>query len=440
MRLPSFRGTVSPLLFPPLALALIFSQHGLVLALSWMHNIALRTDWVFWLLPMRRMAMLPEVTALQAGLACAFSLLVAWGLALLCFRRAGRSAFGHGLATLAIVPGLQMAAVPLLALLPPSAPAEAAEAPPPEGRNTRHIVQGVIAGVAIIVAAVLISAVSFGAYGWGLFVLTPFTVGVTTAYIVNRRTDIGAGETLSIVLGSAALGCLALLMLALEGFMCILLIIPLGAVAAAVGAALGYSIAAAGHKRGRPFFSVALLPAVFAFDAAMPPEMHFATNQSIEIAAPPAAVWRELVGDAPIAAPPGLVGRAGLAYPVGGRIVRAGAGGERIGFFSTGAARERITEWSPGRRLAVTVIEQPPAMEEMSPYRRVHAPHVEGYFETGETSFDLEATPGGGTRLTIRAEHVLRIDPVLYWDPLARWAAGRNTARVLEDLKARAEA
>jgi hypothetical protein len=79
-------------------------------------------------------------------------------------------------------------------------------------------------------------------------------------------------------------------------------------------------------------------------------------------------------------------------------------------------------------------------MEEMSPYRRVHAPHVQGYFDTGETRFDLVPLPGGGTRLTARASHVLRIDPVLYWEPLARWAIRSNTRRVLEDVRARSGA
>jgi hypothetical protein len=85
-------------------------------------------------------------------------------------------------------------------------------------------------------------------------------------------------------------------------------------------------------------------------------------------------------------------------------------------------------------------VSQPPAMEEMSPYRRVHAPHVQGYFDTGETRFDLEPLPGGRTRLTVRASHVLRIDPVPYWEPIARWAVHENTDRVLRFVKAEAEA
>jgi len=48
----------------------------------------------------------------------------------------------------------------------------------------------------------------------------------------------------------------------------------------------------------------------------------------------------------------------------------------RLGEFSTGIARERVTEWRPSRKLAFVVESQPPMMEEMSPYRRVHAPHL----------------------------------------------------------------
>jgi hypothetical protein len=47
--------------------------------------------------------------------------------------------------------------------------------------------------------------------------------------------------------------------------------------------------------------------------------------------------------------------------------------------------------------------------------------------------------PVGGTRLTVAASHVLRMDPIPYWEPLARWAAGANSRRVLADLKRKAE-
>jgi uncharacterized protein YndB with AHSA1/START domain len=239
---------------------------------------------------------------------------------------------------------------------------------------------------------------------------------------------------------AAALGAAALVVLALEGIVCILMAAPLGAAATAAGGAVGRAAALAGHRRGKPLMSLAVLPALFALDGAMPPAVAIATDESIEISAPPAAVWHALTSDDPIAIPPGLVASAGLAYPVRGRLLGEGVGAERHGEFSTGGARERVTEWVPGRRLSFTILSQPPAMEEMSPYRQVHAPHLSGYFETTTTSFDVEALPGGRTRLTARASHMLRMDPVLYWEPVARWAIHSNVRRVLQDIERKAEA
>ncbi len=78
-------------------------------------------------------------------------------------------------------------------------------------------------------------------------------------------------------------------------------------------------------------------------------------------------------------------------------------------------------------------------MNETSPYSHVHAPHDVGYFVTTTTQFDLVPMTGNHTLLSVRATHLLRIDPVLYWAPLARWAIRANVTRVLSDIQARAE-
>ena len=67
----------------------------------------------------------------------------------------------------------------------------------------------------------------FGVYGTGLFVVSPLTIGAVTAYIGNRRVDIGVRATWALVKSAAALGGLALLALALEGLICIVVIAPL---------------------------------------------------------------------------------------------------------------------------------------------------------------------------------------------------------------------
>ncbi len=310
---------------------------------------------------------------------------------------------------------------------------------PTPGIDTAHIVQGVLAGVAIIVAAVLVSALAMGSYGCSLFVSTPFLVGVTTGYLANRRLFLSWGATVRLVLAAAALGTAVLVALALEGIVCILLAAPLGAVAALVGGAAGRAVARAVHGNRRPLASVALLPALFALEAAVPPALPIAAHASVDIGAPPAAVWKALTGNDAITVSPGLVGAAGLAYPLRGRLLGRGVGAIRLGEFLTGTARERVTEWAPGRRLGFAVLSQPPAMEEMSPYRRVRSPHVHGYFSTAATRFTLTPLPGGRTRLRVEARHMLRIEPALYWEPLARLAIHLNMARVLGDVRKKAE-
>jgi hypothetical protein len=298
------------------------------------------------------------------------------------------------------------------------------------------VIQALFAGVATIILAVLVSAVLLGSYGWGLFVLTPFMVGVTTSYVANRRALLPEGHTWRVVLAAAGLGCLSLVLLALEGIVCILMAAPLGAVVAVAGGELGRAIARSRHRDGAtPLVSIAILPAVFMLEAAMPPSVTMTTQDTIDISAPPAEVWRALTSSSDIGPGPGLVFRAGLAYPIRGRILSEGVGAERLGQFSTGTARERITDWVPGRKLAFAVLTQPPAMAEFSPFDEVHAPHVRGYFETKSTSFELRPLPGGRTELVASGSHVLRLDPVLYWEPMARWTIHQNTRRVLQHIR-----
>jgi hypothetical protein len=140
-----------------------------------------------------------------------------------------------------------------------------------------------------------------------------------------------------------------------------------------------------------------------------------------------------------IQVPPPPPFRLGIAYPLGGEIIGDGVGAVRRGEFSTGIALERVTEWIPNRKLAFTVVEDVPAMRELSPYRQVHAPHVVGYFRTTSTSFELSERPNGRTEIIERTSHELRLDPVLYWLPMARWVVQKNNARVLVHVRQQAE-
>lgn len=65
---------------------------------------------------------------------------------------------------------------------------------------------GLVTGMGTIVVAVFVSASLMGSYGQGLFVLTPFLVGLATAYLANRRVALAGSHTLQPVIGASALG------------------------------------------------------------------------------------------------------------------------------------------------------------------------------------------------------------------------------------------
>jgi len=228
---------------------------------------------------------------------------------------------------------------------------------------------------------------------------------------------------------------------ALEGLICLLMAAPLAILCAWLGGVIGREMAIARGDGANPAaMSVALLPLVFALEASTPTELTLASRESTDIDAAPAEVWRAVTANRETMPRPALPFRLGLAYPLSAELHGAGVGSERIGRFSTGVARERVTAWVPGRRLAFEVLNMPPVMRELSPWRTVHAPHTVGYFQTSWTTFELQALASGGTRLTVNSAHSLRLDPAPYWEPMARWAIHANSRRVLSHLKARSEA
>jgi hypothetical protein len=271
-------------------------------------------------------------------------------------------------------------------------------------------------------------------------VVSPFVIGAMTAYLANRKGDIGSSRTAIAVVVSAVLGGVALVMAALEGIVCIVLASPLGLIVALVGGVFGREVALYSRRSARQTLSsFALLPLVFAMEHVVPATTALDAREAVLVNAPPEIVWNAIVHMDALDEPPELPFRLGIAYPLGGEIVGEGVGAVRYGAFSTGTALERVTEWVPPRRLAFTILNDVPAMRELSPYSHVHAPHVVGYFTTKSMSFELVPRSDGRTEIVEQTSHELRLDPIFYWLPFARLIVHENNARVLEHIRRQSE-
>lgn len=446
----SFTGRMRPFPYALWSAGVFFSQHLIAeyLFSTQVRPFTLAQSWWFYVMPLPSLARqtihsgaIPTALVVMSALAC--MVIVSWVLTALAFRRAADADINAWIAAWALAPIVQIPAMLALCFFPSRA-ARPRPAPGPGDIGAGEwaaAAQGVLVGIGLIVLAVAVGALVFGTYGYGMFVVSPFVIGATTAYLANRRRDLGAWRTVPLILISLMLGGVALIVAALEGIVCIVLASPLAIGLALLGGLLGRAIAI--YPRRSPpqqaAFGLALVPLVFALESVLPPAMHFETQSTIEINAAPEAVWTAVVHMDLSEAPVPLLFRLGMAYPLRGEILGEGVGAVRRGEFSTGTAHERVTEWIPNRKLAFVMMNQVPALRELSPYAHVHAPHVSGYFSTTYTSFELLLRVDGGTDVVERTTHELSLEPVLYWLPLARWVVNENNARVLAHIKRNAE-
>lgn len=442
-----FQGTIAraPYLVISIGLLLVqYTMQGLVFAVHHASASEALTLWVLlpvsitrleiWFEPRWQSEQWLLIPVMLAHVTLTWLLLVA---AIRRARSAGRSLL---VASMVIIPIIQIAVVLWLSGASDrtghGAQSSAARVP------TKVALQGLVAGMTLTLLLVVASTLVFRTYGSLLFLASPFVVGCVTAYIGNRRADIGPTATRRLVFAACFLGGIGLMAIAVEGIVCLAMAAPLIAVVAWIGGLAGRAVAlkGPGAAPGRTAASIAVLPLFLAIDVIAPPFVAFEDVQSIEVAATEQAVWRAIVDMEPISDPPAAPFRWGLAYPISGTIHAAGVGAIREGVFSTGIAYERVIEWEPGRQLAFIVLTNPPAMGELSPHRNVNAPHVDGYFRTLETRLTITPLESGHTRLSSTTRHELQLRPAFYWLPMTRWAIHSNKQRVLAHLARQAEA
>lgn len=367
-----------------------------------------------------------------------------WVLPALTLRRAADAGVPGWMALLAVVPIADIVLVAALSVVRgKDEPADADTGSSAEDLplSFRAAVMSVGVGVMLAVGAVAFGALVMGRYGTGLFVYTPFMVGVTTAYLANAGGDVGLRRTLQVQLVLGVAAAVSFIAVALEGFVCIIMAAPLALPLMLIGATFGRAMAmrlqrAFTHAVAAP----ALLVTLLVLEQLSPTQGTFTSTHSIRIDAPPAAVWRAVTRMEPMRKTPTLPFLLGVAYPTGGELLGRHAGALRHGHFSTGTAVERVTSYEPQRELAFEVLSEPPSMVELSFYDTVHAPHVQGYFRTLRGTFRLTELPAATTRLWEQTEHALDLEPLAYWLPMARWMVEQNNARVLRHISRQAEA
>ena len=260
----------------------------------------------------------------------------------------------------------------------------------------------------------------FAGYGSGLFLALPFTMGLVAALIYGVHEPRTVNGCIKVASLSVALLGLALLALAAEGVICLIMAAPVALAFAAFGAVVGHSVRwQRWLRRANPAFlsaMVFLAPSVQWMEHAIfPVPPVYEVQTSIDIQAPPEEVWQQVVAFSEIPPPREWMFRFGIAYPMRAEILGKGPGAERHCEFSTGTFVEPVQVWDEPRLLKFSVTSNPGPMEEWTPYHHIDPPHLHGYLVSNGGQFLLTALPNGGTRVEGTTWYRHSLWPAPYW-------------------------
>ena len=277
-----------------------------------------------------------------------------------------------------------------------------------------------------------------------LLVIVPLVTAGIAGFLSSR-----AGRTLSQSIGAAFLTLTAILTIlgfaAMEGVICILMAAPFVGLLGIIGALLGHWLATLTSRPAYQVQSAAWLAVIVCAvgESVTPPApLEDVVTSEVIINATPSQVWKQLKDIRDLPAPTEPLFVLGVAHPVETYVIgEGGVGAERICRLSTGDMPERITVWKPEQELQFVVLDTPATMREATFFgRELEAAHLHGTYTSLEGGFRLEALTDGRTRLTGNSRYLLTIAPASYWNLWTRHIVGQVQLRVMNHVKAKAEA
>ncbi len=280
-----------------------------------------------------------------------------------------------------------------------------------------------------------------GDYGWSVFLFIPFVIGFLPPYITGKRIEITKSTAYKLSFIALGLACLALLIFAVEGLICLLMASPLLILAVWLGSYIGY-------KSSRTNFmnptstTIILLFVSFgftSFDYFNKPKDLIPVRTKILVDAPIENVWNNVVTFDKISEPTDWIFKTGIAYPTDATIVGQGVGAVRYCNFTTGSFIEPITTWNQPNLLQFDVQEQPIPMNELNPFWEVHPPHLDGYFKSYKGQFKLTKLSEYQTELEGTTWYKVDIYPEFYWKVWSDFIVHRIHKRVLNHIKEASE-
>ncbi|AZQ60768.1 hypothetical protein EI427_00640 [Flammeovirga pectinis] len=280
-------------------------------------------------------------------------------------------------------------------------------------------------------------------YGALVFIFSPFLMGFLPSYIILKSGEKIKKRAL-FFLSLQVLGVIILiiLLIKMEGLICILMTSPLILICQWIGVGSAMMIMNRVTPKNINLLLIILGFVFSGFDYSNKESNQILTpiTTTVVINAPIEKIWDEVIAFGTIAEPEELLFKTGISYPINAKIKGEGVGAIRYCNFTTGSFVEPITKWEKPTKLSFSVTSQPTPMHELNPFWEIQPPHLNGYFLSKKGEFNLKSISAYKTELSGTTWYTLNIKPLFYWGIWTNYILHSIHERVLNHIKQKTEA
>ncbi len=277
-----------------------------------------------------------------------------------------------------------------------------------------------------------------GTYGWTLFCVIPFSIGLTIGVFVktyySKKLIKGTGLTLGILF----ILSLLLLFAGFEGAICIIMAAGIIGAPALAGMFVGYLI-----RDAHIIYVLAIIfftnSSSYVYDINDKTKVNSVTSRSMQINASAETVWRTLTNPVGFSEINNLFFKSGVVHPVSMQLQQTQDGCFLFCNLDHGKVSLPVTEIDTFRRLRFSVPDTIAPMRELSLYDSLDAKHLRGYFAASYGEFEIEPVNNNSCRLIARTSYTYKITPAFYWRWWSDYLVNVMHKHVLEDVKTMAE-
>ncbi|MCC6145469.1 MAG: hypothetical protein IT368_16810 [Candidatus Hydrogenedentes bacterium] len=278
-------------------------------------------------------------------------------------------------------------------------------------------------------------------YGVVLFIVLPTYFGIVCALVRGFWDPFSLKHAIRFTLVMSVLLLFALLLVKLEGMLCVFMAAPLVVPLMLLGTCIGLYLLRTGIQHWGVLLIVLTVPLLTGAAAvSQRTPSTFTVRSEVMIHSPEQYVWDQVIEFAELPPPKEFLFKTGIAYPIGARIEGHGVGAMRYCEFTTGDFVEPIVRWDEPNLLQFSVAETPPAMEEWGLFGPVDTAHLHGFFESKAGEFRIEALDDDTVVLRGTTHYQHGLWPESYWTLWSDSIIHRIHMRVLNQIKDRAEA